>query len=130
MEIQKEVLYNSNMHFEHQQWNRELAFWQDELKSFNNRLSELVTRWTDKYVLARLEHYQNEFVLHGGVIEDLLEAIEKHEISIASQTKTGIEVLNSSLAKNHIEFRNRLDSQRHIYAELKTEFFRFLSKYM
>ncbi|PKV65778.1 MULTISPECIES: hypothetical protein [unclassified Polaribacter] len=130
MEIQKEVLYNSNMHFEHQQWNRELAFWQDELKSFNNRLSELVTRWTDKYVLAQLEHYQNEFVLHGGVIEDLLEAIEKHEISIASQTKTGIEVLNSSLAKNHIEFRNRLDSQRHIYAELKTEFFRFLSKYM
>ena len=118
------------MHFEHQQWNRELAFWQDELKSFNNRLSELVTRWTDKYVLAQLEHYQNEFVLHGGVIEDLLEAIEKHEISIASQTKTGIEVLNSSLAKNHIEFRNRLDSQRHIYAELKTEFFRFLSKYM
>ena len=130
MEIQKEVLYNSNMHFEHQQWNRELAFWQDELKSFNHRLSELVTRWTDKYVLAQLEHYQNEFVLHGGVIEDLLEAIEKHEISIASQTKTGIEVLNSSLAKNHIEFRNRLDSQRHIYAELKTEFFRFLSKYM
>ena len=130
MEIQEEVLYNSNMHFEHQQWNRELAFWQDELKSFNNRLSELVTRWTDKYVLAQLEHYQNEFVLHGGVIEDLLEAIEKHEISIASQTKTGIEVLNSSLAKNHIEFRNRLDSQRHIYAELKTEFFRFLSKYM
>jgi hypothetical protein len=130
MEIQKEVLYNSNMHFEHQQWNRELAFWQDELKSFNNRLSELVTRWTDKYVLAQLEHYQNEFVLHGGVIEDLLEAIEKHEISIAGQTKTGIEVLNSSLAKNHIEFRNRLDSQRHIYAELKTEFFRFLSKYM
>ncbi|SDT90690.1 hypothetical protein SAMN04487762_0471 [Polaribacter sp. Hel1_33_78] len=130
MELQKEVLYNSNMHFEHQQWNRELAFWQDELKSFNNRLSELVTRWTDKYVLAQLEHYQNEFVLHGGVIEDLLEAIEKHEISIAGQTKTGIEVLNSSLAKNHIEFRNRLDSQRHIYAELKTEFFRFLSKYM
>jgi hypothetical protein len=52
----KDVIYNSTLHFERGQWQSELAFWNDELKLFKNRLSELVTRWTDKEVLAQLEH--------------------------------------------------------------------------
>ncbi len=128
--MKKEDLYNSNMHFEHEQWKGELSFWKDELKSFNNRLSELVTRWTDKDVLAQLEHYQNAFILHGGVVENLQETIDEHETRIAAQSKEGLDVLDTQLTKKHIEFRNRLESQRHIYAELKKEFFRFLEKYM
>ena len=128
--MEKEILYNSNMHFEHQQWKKELAFWEDELKSFKNRLSELVTRWTDKEVLAQLEHYQNEFIFHGGAIEDMLEDIEKHETRIAGQSKTGTEALDTQLTKKHIEFRNQIETQRHIYSELKKEFFRFLANYM
>ncbi|MFT5754510.1 MAG: hypothetical protein ACI924_001747 [Flavobacterium sp.] len=130
MKENKEILYNSNMHFEHKHWKDELAFQKDELKSFNNRLSELVTRWTDKDVLAQLEHYQNEFVLHLGVIEDLQETIEQHETRIAGQSKTGNDSIDTQLAKKHIEFRNRIETQRHIYAELKKEFFRFLDKFM
>ena len=34
MEKTKEVLYNEDLHFEHRQWQSELAFWEDELKSF------------------------------------------------------------------------------------------------
>ena len=50
--MEKQVLFNSDLHLEHVQWNRELSFWEDELKSFNKRLEELVVRWTDKEVLA------------------------------------------------------------------------------
>ncbi len=126
----EEVLFNEDLHFEHRQWRSELAFWEDELKSFKNRLSELVTRWTDNKVLAQLEHYQNEFILHGGVIDDFQEAIEQHEIRIAAQTKTGQDALDTILVKKHLEFRNRMETQRQIYADLKKEFFRFLSRYM
>jgi hypothetical protein len=35
----EEVIFNEDLHFEHQQWRSELAFWEDELKSFKNRLS-------------------------------------------------------------------------------------------
>jgi len=126
----KEIIYNEDLHFEHQQWRSELAFWEDELKSFKNRLGELVTRWTDKEVLAQLEHYQNEFILHDRVIDDMQEAIEQHEIRIAAQTKTGQDALDTILVKKHVEFRNRMEAQRQIYADLKKDFFRFLSKYM
>ncbi len=67
----EELIQNENLHFEHRQWESELELWEDELKSFNNRLSELVTRWTKKEVLKELEHYQNEFVLHEGIIDTM-----------------------------------------------------------
>ena len=126
----EEVLFNEDLHFEHQQWSSELAFWEDELKTFKNRLSELVARWTDKKVLAQLEHYQNEFFLHGGVIEDLKETIEKHESRMAGHSLKGEDVLDTDLVKKHLEFRNQMETQRQIYADLKKEFIRFLSKYM
>ncbi len=128
--MEKEIIYNSGLHFEHVQWRRELAFWEDELKSFKNRLSELVTRWTSKDVLAQLEHYENQFVVHGGVIDDMQEAINEHETRIAAQTKTGHDALDTTLVKKHLEFRNKMETQRQIYADLKKEFFRFLEKYM
>ncbi|MDD3723540.1 MAG: hypothetical protein PHW92_13830 [Lutibacter sp.] len=128
--MEKQVLFNDNMRFEHQQWKRELIFWKDELISFNNRLSELVTRWEDKKNLTQLSQYQNQFIIHGGVIEDLEETIEKHEMRIVGRSKTGIDALDIQLAKQHIEFRNHIETQREIYAELKKKFFRFLEKYL
>ena len=128
--MKTEVLYNSNMHFEHRLWKGELEFWKDELRSFNNRLSELVTRWTNKDVVLKLEHYQNEFALHGGVIEDLEEIIKKHETQIAKQSKIDENTIDTELAIKHIKFRKCLEKQRKIYAELKKDFFLFLDQYM
>ena len=128
--MEKEVFYISDLHFEHVQWRRELLFWEDELKSFKNRLSELVVRWTDKNMLAQLEHFQNQFIVHEEVIDTLQHDINIHETSIAKHSKKGEIVLDPILVKKHIEFRNRIETQRHLYSELKKEFFRYLSKYM
>lgn len=130
MNKKTEVLFNEDLHFEHKQWQSELAFWEDELKSFNNRLNELINRWTNREVTVQLEHYQNEFILHGKVIDQLQEAIEKHEIRIAGQTQVGQDALDTVMTKKHLEFRNKMETQRQIYVNLKKAFFHFLSKYM
>ena len=49
---------------------------------------------------------------------------------MSAHNKKSEDVLTTALVKNHIEFRNRIETQRHIYADLKKEFFRFLSQYM
>lgn len=128
--METQVIFNSDLHFEHVHWNRELSFWEDELKSFNKRLDELVTRWTKKDVLVQLEHYQNEFILQDKRIDELQETIEVHEIRMAGLDLQGKDVLDTAMVKNHIEFRNKMEMQRQIYTDLKKEFFRFLSKYM
>jgi len=128
--MKKELIFNSDLHFEHKLWRRELLFWEDELKSFNLRLDELVNRWTNKEMLAQLEHYQNQFVLQGNAINQLQDEINNHETDIAVSTRQGKDLLDTILVKKHIEFRNKMEVQRHIYRDLKKEFFNFLSKYM
>jgi hypothetical protein len=128
--METQVLYNSDFHFEHVQWNSEILYWENELNFFNIRIEELVTRWTDDEVLDKLEHYQNEFILHDGFTEELQETIEKHETQIACLNRQGKDSLNTTLLNKHLEYRNKMETQRQVYADLKKEFFHFLSKYL
>ncbi|SMG18447.1 hypothetical protein [Arenibacter troitsensis] len=128
--MEKQIIYNSNLHFEHEIWRRELFFWQDELIIFNNRLSELVTRWTKKEILKQLDHFQNEFILHGGVIEDLLEEMQIHEARMADQDLLSHDAMDTTMVKKHMEFRKKMEIQEEIYTGLKREFFRFLTKHL
>lgn len=128
--MDKEVLFDTDLHFEHVQWDSELSFWQDELKSFKNKLSELVNRWTDNGIMAQLEHFQNQIILHGEVIDILKHDIHAHESNMAAHSIKKENVLDQELVKKHVAMRMRIETQRQIYADLKKEFFAFLSKYM
>lgn len=128
--METKVIYNSDLHFEHKQWRRELLFWEDEIKSFRNRMSELITRYSDKNMLARLEHFQNQFLIQENEIDELNDLINLHETNISEHMKKGEDALDLQVVKKHIEFRNHMDTQRNIYSELKGNFFRFLSEYM
>lgn len=127
---QKKVIYSNDLHFEHERWRSELLFWEGELRFFTKRLEEIVLRWTDKSVLAQLEHYQNQFIIHAEVIDTLQDDINVHETDLSEHSKRNEDVLNHELVKKHIEFRYRMEAQQQIFADLKKEFFRFLSKYM
>lgn len=128
--MEKKVLYDSHMDFEHQHWKGEIAFWKGELKSFNKRLSELITRWENKEVLDQIGYYQNQFVFHEDTIDDMLEIIEQHEMHISTKDKAGTDALDTKFSKRHIEFRNQIETERELYTELKKNFFRFLEKYL
>ena len=110
----KSFLSSDNMEFEHQRWKGEISFWKNELESFNSKLSELITRWADMEELAE------------GVIEELLESIEQKEMRISSLNNSNNLRENSVLSEKHIELRNRMETQREVYAELKKNIFRFL----
>ncbi|WMI69531.1 hypothetical protein [Mangrovimonas sp. YM274] len=124
------IIQISDLHFEHKQWERELLFLEDELQSFNNRLEELVERWTHHSVLAQLEHYQNQFIRQHEIIDSLLHDINVHETDMFEHDKKGELAMNFNLAKKHFLLRERMETQRMIYHDLKREFFKFLSKHM
>ena len=124
------VTINSDLHFEHVQWKSELAFWNDELKTFNHRLEELVVRWTAKDVLKELEHYQNQFIIHSDVLDDLNHEINVHETAMSEADLRNDATVHSNDLSTHLEFRRKMETERTMYAELKKNFYRFLSKYM
>ena len=128
--MKKELIFNADLHFEHQNWNRELLFWEDELMTFQNRLDELVMRWTDNEVLAEIEKYQNQIIVHREAIVSIKNQIELHELNMADHYKKDEDVLNKDLVSKHELLRYKIEIQRNLFNEFKGNFFRFLTKYL
>jgi len=128
--MEKELIYNADLHFEHENWQREINFWEDELKSFQLRLEELVNRWTDKTVLAEIEKFQNQFMIQEKEFEALKDQIAMHEKNMSSHYKKNEDVLNKMFVQQHLEFRGVLETERDLYYKLKKDFYRFMTKYM
>jgi hypothetical protein len=123
-------VYLSDLHFEHTQWINELKYWEDEINSFNKRLGEIVVRYTSNEFRAQVEHFQNQFILHDAVIDGLKKEVKTHEKQIAAQAEEHPTAIDHVYFEDHISLREKMEMQRKIYGELKTEYYRFLSKSM
>ena len=75
------------LHFEHTLWSNELSFVEDELKIFEKRLEKLVNNLTDRDMMARLEHFQNQFIRQKEVLDQLRHDIKVHEQEIGRMLK-------------------------------------------
>ena len=128
--MEKELIYNADLHFEHENWQRELDFWEDELKSFHLRLDELVKRWTDHKVLAEIEKFQNKFMIQEKEFDSLKDQIAMHEKNMASHYEKNEDVLNKMFVSQHLSLREVMVTERNLYNNLKKDFFRFMTKYM
>jgi Asp-tRNA(Asn)/Glu-tRNA(Gln) amidotransferase C subunit len=126
----KDKVYMSDLHFEHVAWNSELSFQKDELKIFQNRLEEVASRWTKKEVMVQVEHFQNNFLRQNEVIDTLKHDINSHEKHLVDFEKEHPIAADHVHFKDHTKFRDEVETQRKLYGELKTEFFRFLTKTM
>jgi len=123
-------VYLSDLHFEHTQWMSELKFWEDEIKSFSKRLGEVVVRYTSNEIRAKIEHFQNQFILHDEVIDMLKKDVKNHEKAIAHQAEDHPVAIDHVHFNDHTSLRDKMDTQREIYGELKGEYYNFLSKAM
>ena len=128
--MKNELIYNVDLHFEHENWQRELNFWEDELKSFHLRLEELVMRWTDQGVLAEIEKFQNQFMIQEEEFDSIENQITMHEKNMAGHYEKNEDVLNKMFVDQHLTLREVMETERDLYNSLKKDFFRFMTKYM
>ncbi|RMG83940.1 MAG: hypothetical protein D6714_08940, partial [Bacteroidetes bacterium] len=116
----------SALHFEHRQWKSEIDFWEDELNVFDEKLTELAAEKPDKEVMAKIEHFQNAFLIHRKEIDDLDDQIRVHETLLAryAAEHRNEDALNAF--KAHDIIREAMDTERRLFKELKEEFYNFL----
>lgn len=125
----KKVLDIEQLHFEHQVWSKELSFFADEINIYENRLGTLVSGSSDKEMLAGLEHFQNQFIRQKEVIDQLDRNIRVHEKHLSDLASKDMESSPSD-SGIHDTMREEMNQFRKIYSELKTEFFKFMGKWM
>jgi hypothetical protein len=117
-----------SLHFEHKLWDNELKFFADEIAIFEHRLEEMVKRHDNGEVLARLEQFQNKFIRQRAVLEEIMHDIKIHEQTITGLLKAGFSTPDHKV-KDHTFLRDRMDSFRKLYLELKTEFYKFMAQH-
>jgi len=120
--------YIHELHTEHNTYLSTLAFAKDEIKTFNNRLSDIVTANTKQEILAQVEHFQNQFIRHNEVIDELKHDVHEYEVRIARIAESNNVATDHRKVEDHTELRDQMDTFNHIYSELKNEFKLFLEK--
>ena len=128
--MNKELIFNPDLHFEHETWMRELDFWNDEIESFQNRLNELVMRFSDKEMFASIEKFQNQIVIHEAALKSIRSQIQMHESNMADHYRRDEDSLNAELVKKHLSIRENMEDQRSIMSEMKKTLFAFLTQYI
>lgn len=125
-----QVIYNSDLHFEHMLWSKELLFWKDEIISFQNRLEENSKKWTDLKILVEFGQYQHDFKKFYETINKYLNAIKMHEHEISLNYEANENSIDRVHLKYHEAFRIKLAEKRNQYNDLKNRYFKFLYKYL
>lgn len=119
-----------DLHFEHKVWKNQLNFCKDEIEFFKNRLGEISQRYTDKDILKRLEHFQNQFIIQRDEIDRFLHDINVHEDHLAHEAKEHPVATDHILFKDHPDERDRFDTFNDLYAELKKDYITYLRRWM
>ncbi|MEQ9187333.1 MAG: hypothetical protein RLP15_06325 [Cryomorphaceae bacterium] len=119
-----------DLHFEHQQWVRELRFFKDELAVFRNRLEEIASRYTSMAVMKDLEKFQNQIYIQGNALDQLIHDVNEHEHFIAKYAKENPVAVDRVLFEDHSPLRVRIDTNRAMVNDFKQAYLRFLSQWM
>ena len=112
------------LHFEHKLWDNELKFFADEIVIFEHRLEEMIKGELPTEVLARLEQFQNKFIRQQAVLEELVHDIKIHEQTLSNLLKAGFSTPEHKM-DDHTQLRERMESFRKLYGELKGSFYEF-----
>jgi hypothetical protein len=129
-EMKKTQKHMDDLHFEHKVWTRQLEFSKDEIMFFKERAGEISQRYTDKEVLKRLEHFQNQFIIQENEIDEFLHVIRLHEDSFVKEVEKNSVAIDHRFFNDHGDERDRFDMFVKLYGELKTEFMNYLRKWM
>jgi hypothetical protein len=122
--------YLFDLHKEHVEWKKTMKFYDDELKVYRNRLSEVSIKNTAKDVKEEVEKFQNQFLIQKNEIGYLM-----HNINLAEhEIKKNIE--ENPIASDHrkvdenVALKDRYEIFIKIFETLKDEFNAFAGRNM
>ena len=124
--MQSKKRHMEDLHFENQLWRTRLAFYEDELKIYSSRLSEVSAKNTAVEIKIKVEQFQNKFYINKNELSSLLKQIREEEKILADKAKHNPTASDHMLFTDHEELRFKAGKFEEIYSELKKEFMSFL----
>jgi hypothetical protein len=125
---ESEFIYKQ--HEENTEWLNKLKFYKDEIKIIQHRLEEIAGKNNNKEILALVEQFQNQLIIHRNTIDEI-----QHNV-IISEDKLHQEIERNPVATDHrkteyhLAEKEELQTFEKVFSELREHFNRFASKWM
>ncbi len=120
--------YISELHNDHKMWLSQLMLAQDQMRSFNLRLEELVKANNGTEVLAQVEKFQNQFIRENEVIDHLAHDIREHEKEISGNAASNTVAVDHRKVADNTDLRDRMNTFQSIYNDMRNDFIAFVAK--
>ncbi|HQR92633.1 MAG: hypothetical protein B7Y15_07285 [Bacteroidetes bacterium 24-39-8] len=116
------------LHFDHELWLIEMAFWKQEIEVLDKYLAAVNASYSDTVVRAEVEHFQNQFIIQLNFINSLKNDVKAQEslISLLEQDISN-KKLQQKKADDEYDIRDRMLTNQKLYVELKLSFKQWLS---
>lgn len=109
---------------------RGIAFYQQELGILQERLQEVAGDNTAREVQEKVEHFQNQFLIHGNWLEELKHDIHANDEDIEAELLLTGTMVSEAAAAEHSRIHERYLEEEKIFNELRHEFNRFAAEWM
>jgi len=127
MESRKHI---TDLHAENMSWMELMAFYKDQIDMLNKLLGDTAHRYTDKDIAAQVEQLQNQLIRQREVLDELKHEIRMDDSAMAINAQDNPVASNHRLFSDHPHLRDKVVTYEKLFAALKSEFDRFLSKNM
>lgn len=122
------MVYIFDLHTEHLDWLKALDFYEDDSKVLKNRLAEVIAKNSQSEVKAMVESYQNRLFIQDNEIDELRHYIREAEKEIEANVKANPIASDHRKVADNVQLRDRFETFKTLFADLKSEFNEFAGK--
>lgn len=116
--------------FTHQAYLRGLEFYELELRMIQERLAEIAGDNTAREVAEKVEHFQNQLIIHQDQIDRLKHRIKINLTSVEAELDPTGSFVNEDTVKAADLIAEDYVTEERIFNELRHEFNRFAAQWM
>ncbi|MBD1386558.1 hypothetical protein IDJ75_14825 [Mucilaginibacter rigui] len=109
---------------------RGIAFYKQELGILQERLQEIAGDNTAREVQEKIDHFQNQLLIHENYLNELKHDIHANDEAIEAELLTTGDLISENVAAEHTRIRERYLNEEKIFNELRHEFNRFAADWM
>jgi hypothetical protein len=109
---------------------RGLAFYEQELGFLQERLDEIAGDNTGKAVSEKIEHFQNQLIIHKEAIDELKHGIHANNKSMELQLHQTDVFVDQKTADEHEKLNEKYLTEVEMLNDMRHEFNRFAAEWM
>ncbi len=120
----------SHLHIISRDWIREIQFYKSEIPFFRKRLEEIASDYTSSDVLAQVDHFENRMLIMSNHYDELLHDLNLKEQEILGKAAINPKYINAKMVEIDDKIIELIDYTTQEFKDFKSEFYKFLAKYM